>query len=488
MATNRVGKGWFPEFQNDHDYENSTFVYHSNLEQNNPEIYFKARGLMDYSLKLIDADITPSLFRLRELAEREKKKEDDFLNKKCRVGRVDSRTDGERIKDFNSLYQRLEIFNRNIRKIEAIDEKVNSAKIDITSVFRGYLTSEINKIQIQDINEETLKEATKHAIVRALSSEDFQNEGDHSYLQLLEELQQMADYSKFIDDVFDIYLGNAWKQYEKEIKQGIEHTEKIKINGNRGLSGNLMEVLSQRVMQTLGVDAKLTGASGQKADLVVAEFEIKIPEALVYGFQSIRADFIKQWKDMYSNLKDGGDIVEISAKNYSLGNNFQGFTAQDKVTIDNFAATLEQFGFKDEKIDPLVYALLNIGPDTLEKESEAVIYNLATLIAYFLFDDIDMDLNTSAKAIHLFNLDGIYVPLSSFLFAAYNSLQDFKRFSNKYVHVSYKPKEVVPEDNDNLMEQTWLNTKIAKLDQPSIKIHFFKDFTAYIKSLGLLNI
>jgi hypothetical protein len=132
----------------------------------------------------------------------------------------------------------------------------------------------------------------------------------------------MVDYSKFVDDVFDIYLGNAWKQYEREIKQGIKHIERIKINGNRGLSGNLMEVLSQRVMQTLDVNAKLTGASGQKADLVVAEFEVKIPETLVYGFQSIRADFIKQWKEMYSNLKDSGDIVEISAKNYSLGNSF----------------------------------------------------------------------------------------------------------------------------------------------------------------------
>jgi hypothetical protein len=132
----------------------------------------------------------------------------------------------------------------------------------------------------------------------------------------------MADYSKFVDDVFDIYLGNAWKQYEREIKQGIKHTEKIKINGNRGLSGNLMEVLSQKIMQTLDVNAKLTGASGQKADLVIAEFEVKIPETLVYGFQSVRADFIKQWKEMYSNLKDSGDIVEISAKNYSLGNSF----------------------------------------------------------------------------------------------------------------------------------------------------------------------
>jgi hypothetical protein len=111
-----------------------------------------------------------------------------------------------------------------------------------------------------------------------------------------------------------------------------------------------------------------------------------------------------------------------------------------------------------------VFALLNIGPDTLEQDSSMITHHLSTLIAYFLFDDIDMDLNTSVNAIHLFNLDGIYVPLSSFLFLAYNSLKDFDKLSNKYVHVSYTPKAVIPEESGNLLEMDWLDTKIRKLD------------------------
>ena len=442
---------------------------------------------MEYSLEAINSDIQPSLNNLLALAEREKRKEDQFLNQKCKTGRKDARTDGERIKDFNKLYQRIEIFNRNIRKIEEIDENSKSAKIDITSVFRGYLDSEIKKIQIQYINEKNLKEAVKRALVKAFNSEDKVGEGERSYLKLLQELENMSDYSDFVDDVFDVYLGNAWKQYSKEMRMGVKHTERIKVNGNRGLSGNLLELVLQRIAETLGEKARLTGASGQKADLVITEITAHIPDSLAYGLQSVRADFVKQWKELYSNIKESGDIVEISAKNYSLGNNFQGFTAQDKVTIDNFAATLEQFGFRDDKVDPLVFALLNIGPDTLEQDSSMITHHLSTLIAYFLFDDIDMDLNTSINAIHLFNLDGIYVPLSSFLFLAYNSLKDFDNLSNKYVHVSYTPKAVIPEESGNLLEMDWLDTKIRKLDQTSIKIHFFKDFTNYIKGLNLLK-
>lgn len=487
MAENRLGKSWFPQFQKERDYENDTFVYSPRLEKDNPFVYTKATNLMQLSLKTIEDDITPSLDRLYELAVREQKKEDNFLNNKCKVTRVSARTDGERLKDFNRLYQRIEIFNRNIKKIEAVDNSTTSAKIDITSVFRYYLEDMLKKLSIGEINQTRLKQLVKDAIEKALKSEDIEGEGQRSYLALLQELEGMADYSDFVEDVFDIYLGNAWKEYERELKKIGSVKEKIKVNGNRGLSGNLMEVLSQRIMQTLDVDAKLTGGSGQKADLVIAELEAKIPDSLIYGFQSVRADFVKQWKDLYSNIKESGDIVEISAKNYSLGNTFQGFTAQDKVTIDNFAATLEQFGFSDEKVDPLVFALLNIGPDTLEQQSEKALHHLSTLIAYFLFDDIDMDLNTSVNAIHLFNLDGIYVPLSSFLFAAHSSLKNFNAFSKKYVTVSYSPKEVIPEESGNLLETKWLETKIAKLDQPAIKIHFFKDFVSYIKGLNLLK-
>ena len=87
-------------------------------------------------------------------------------------------------------------------------------------------------------------------------------------------------------------MGSSWKAFEEEIKKQGSATEKIEINGSRGLSGNLMEVLSQRILQTLNVDAKLTGSSGQKADLVIASYELEIPNSLIEGIESVRANFI----------------------------------------------------------------------------------------------------------------------------------------------------------------------------------------------------
>jgi hypothetical protein len=55
-----------------------------------------------------------------------------------------------------------------------------------------------------------------------------------------------------------------------------------------------------------------------------------------------------------------------------------------------------------------------------KKETEEIRNHLATLIAYFLFDDIDIKnfVPTQPAAIHLLNLNGVQIPLSVFLEAA----------------------------------------------------------------------
>jgi hypothetical protein len=65
--------------------------------------------------------------------------------------------------------------------------------------------------------------------------------------------------------------------------------------------------------------------------------------------------------------------------------------------------------------------LANSGTNLInEKETSEATHYLATLIGYFLFDDIDIKnfIPTQPSAIHLLNLDGVYIPLSVFLEAA----------------------------------------------------------------------
>ena len=87
----------------------------------------------------------------------------------------------------------MEIFERNIRKIESINEDTKSQRIDITSSFRDYLSTEIEHLSLQDMDETSLKEAVKRAIVKAMKSKDFsgQEETKRSYLALLDDLQAM---------------------------------------------------------------------------------------------------------------------------------------------------------------------------------------------------------------------------------------------------------------------------------------------------------
>jgi hypothetical protein len=76
---------------------------------------------------------------------------------------------------------------------------------------------------------------------------------------------------------------------------------------------------------------------------------------------------------------------------------------------------LSTYHYDKDKADALIFALTNIGPDTLSEDTTQVSRYISSLIGYFLFDDINMDVDTNFKGIHLFNLGNIYVPFSSFL-------------------------------------------------------------------------
>ena len=112
----------------------------------------------------------------------------------------------------------------------------------------------------------------------------------------------------------------------------------------------------------------------------------------------------------------------------------------------------------------MIFALTNIGPDTLSQGTEIISHSLSLLIGYFLFDDIDMDIGLNVNAIHLFNLDGVYMPLSSFLFAAYDTLKDFSTLDKSMVSVSYKPAGVGYQKvgAGELTKELWIKTAEKK--------------------------
>jgi hypothetical protein len=66
-----------------------------------------------------------------------------------------------------------------------------------------------------------------------------------------------------------------------------------------------------------------------------------------------------------------------------------------------------------------------------------------------------MDLGGNVKGIHLFNLGGIYVPLSSFLRKAYESITKFEGAPHSYVKVDYSPKSTNYVKQSALTYESW---------------------------------
>jgi hypothetical protein len=120
----------------------------------------------------------------------------------------------------------------------------------------------------------------------------------------------MSSSDPFIKDVFQIYFGTAWTKLEKELKLTNQKSKSLSskevkesITKSYGAGGNFFELVQQLILENLGEKPKHTGGSLQKADLVLAYTEVKIPtEKIDKKGAAVRAHFINKYREMYENL------------------------------------------------------------------------------------------------------------------------------------------------------------------------------------------
>lgn len=510
MAENLMATPWFPN----PELENAKrdFIYLSSLREDHPKVYHRANNLMSDILSNLNEGLDLQLDDLLALAIREQKKEDQMLDEMFGLKTGTPREDGARIIAFNKIYQKKSIIKRNLQKIEAVANGSKQGRIDITASFRDYLKTEINQWfkhnNALEVNKETLSQLTKNALYKAFYSADVRQKKndpkedvERAYIELAQLVEQMENNDPFIEEVFNLYFGSSLDDLIKKTKQKTftmndrKSVSKL-ISGERGVHGNLQERVLALISDSIDKNGRMiqAGKSGQKTDLMTlykATFEL--PDELFQGpdvGDSVREHFIKRYRDFYDTLENqSGNIVEISAKNYNLTSDFfkenGGFTAQGAVSIKNLEKMLNAYGYNKynkQRTDDLVFALTNIGPDTLSQGTEIVSHSLSLLIGYFLFDDIDMDKGLKVNAIHLFNLDGVYMPLSSFLFAAYDTLKNLDTLDDSMVSVSYQPASINYQrvGPGELTKELWKETTERKQSQTDLSIHFFKDFPKYI--------
>ena len=495
------GMPWYPKVDDESKFQNYIFLDTLQDDIWHSQVYDKAKNRFNLAMSSLKVGLNPQLKELWDLAEREERKEKDLLEEFVKKGTLSYIDAGNKLRGFNKLYQNKKILGRNLKKIEAVADGSRQGRIDITSSFRTYLNRAIedyfSKTELKKINEKDLLEVVKQALIKAVSSRDSNLKGEtqHSYEELIPIIEKMAADDNFIKEVFDLYFGTSWDKIKIELKNENKRKKEVKakdvkdmITKSYGAGGQLFEYLQSLILDTLGEKNIGTGKSKQKSDITLLYAEVQIPTFDDKQDDSVRAYFIQKYREMYNNLEGAtGSIVEINAKNYNLTTEYfqeSGFSAQSLTSIKNLEDMLDAYDYNPERADRLIYALTNIGPDTLQENQEQITHNLAMLIAYFLFDDIDMDIGLGVQAVHLLNLDGVYVPLSCFLYAAYETLSDFENISDDMVKVMYSPESVnyIPSTPDDpLTKKKWEETVAKKRNQDSLKVSFFKNFPQYIK-------
>lgn len=235
-----------------------------------------------------------------------------------------------------------------------------------------------------------------------------------------------------------------------------------------------------------------TGDTGQKADVI---FTIGINTNAVekfllendFGTRVKDRDALQDLQKRVKDLKDGF-IVYVNAKNYTVRSDFSsyGFSAGQAIKLRAFSDMLSGL-IKDARLFTL--GLMNTIPGAInEKNYDAMRTSMARTIATFLFDDFstigtEMKGDTGTNAIHLFSLQGIYVPLSWFFYQLAKAFGNKKGLTSGLVRVTInKPSQIkypeprktraaLPEQYNNPGE-AWRAQRDEALDQIKIQMHF----------------
>lgn len=238
--------------------------------------------------------------------------------------------------------------------------------------------------------------------------------------------------------------------------------------------------------------------------------------------KSNREKNIRAIDDLHKNLKgiNNGFIIYSSAKNYTYKDGFGGFSAGSGQSIENFVAMFQNVHRTVRKnfrsVAGLILQLIPdaIGEKILDKgEIEDLI---AQNIAYLLFDDFEKIGYENAKAtnaLHLMDLNGVFVPLSFILFLLAKAIDEsrdaphkiakvsisvpselmFKKVSSDrdwtdvYQRVLYGDSNKAKEINQNygntshgLVNIAWREQRKQAQQQAKISAHFLSDFQKII--------
>lgn len=485
-----------------------------------------------------------SIMRLRTMSKNEFNNEKLFLKQVFGIDisfdYLNKNTIRDFVKTLNSCISTEDIYHRLITRISTGED----AKIDISEFFLSYFSSELtqaakntiakcgdmlNTQLIVDIFEKELEKATERAISKMFNSKAFDgrrkfvkdsnyDNSKQEYQFLLQAIGKVKDSGSFANQVYQLYNLDRVKQalldeIKKNVNLNIEtlkKTAKVVVEKNADQKkGGLKEYLTQLIHTEVGkakgvqVQSYNTGSRLMKPDVVTfyGIDGLNMIDKITNEHFVNRAENMQKLKEGYENLSknfngESAFIVYTNSKNYTLpkkDRSFGGFNAGGSGSFETMQKVLSRT--QDPKavatfinaIKQLATGAIGENMDGLRFTAEA---ELATEIAYFLFDDYEVIgsvQETSIKQLHVIDLDGLYLPMSFFLKlladAYYKAINEIESDPKRIVSVSIGEKNKIkfPErPADGWKPEHWEMQRQEANSWELASIHFLKDFESIV--------
>lgn len=426
-------------------------------------------------------------------------------------------------------------FERNINLLAQVANGERSEYRDVSKFFMGYLEEEVykafDKLSLTADMGEVALLAIQNAIKRMQKLEDTEVNGKvktrrhsekrhekalYAFNELYGQIEVIRD-NIFFQKIVELFrLDSFIENVRTQLLTNLDADKKLQTNpkgGRTRYSGSLQEILdsainSQMNFQTgsgtvrVAVEAKQIGGFNFKPDVILADInqplhyeELAQQSKAEEKSKSVRAAGVKTMAKLYANLKQAkGEIVLISDKNYVINKAFKnggenyagGFAAQGKTTLNNLQALFNAIDVKGINVPALINYLANVGDGMIvEDVDESILKTIATQAADFLFDDASLSVSenilpSGVNVIHVFNLSGIYVPLSFILDGMIGGLKGAINYGSYQNYVEVEFNSGTSDPGKGWKEKDFERFRQKRMSSTNISVHFLKDFARII--------
>lgn len=316
---------------------------------------------------------------------------------------------------------------------------------------------------------------------------------------------QAAENIKINGDPLD-----SSKNYNTNKKTGKKNRYSEKGSHNRyRQQGEMQEVITSLILKIAAKEVKSknikieggrTGPQRFKADSIYtvdidAEYSDKILKKIEQQKNRTREENIEFFSKLDKSMEEigSGALVYVSSKNYSVnGDNFKGFNAGTTLKLKSYEQLLLKKQTSPQSAAAAIGAIMQLAQGAIGAESQGKFeLLLAKDIAAMLFDDFDIigaEQQTSAYSVHVMDLNGIFVPISTILSSLADAIESGT--TSKVVSVKIDTPDILfgtakeqgqwQATNPNL--NAWMHQKNIALDKTTITYHFLKKFTSLLKS------